>query len=344
MEDISFGAMKQIYRKNQIKSIDRLAAQHLKISSYELMQKAGQSIFEYVKNHKNILVVTGTGNNAGDGFIVAELAMQQGIQITLWSLIKLDKLPTDAQTAAKQYIQNGGKVIYKASEGDFDCIVDGVFGTGLNRDISGVFQDAIEWINSHNILTIAIDIPSGLDADTGEIKGVCVNANMTITIICYKPGLVTNFGKDQCGVLFLENLGVAADAYKSIQSNIWLLNKSVLKDECLTHHHNSHKGSFGKALIIGGHDGMFGALILAGNAALRSGCGMVEVVSNSHDANQISMTHPELICANSIATSRFLSDANVIAIGPGLGLNQESKSVLNRCIAENKNMVIDADA
>ncbi|MBL4659995.1 MAG: NAD(P)H-hydrate dehydratase [Alcanivoracaceae bacterium] len=336
--------MKPIYLSKHIKAVDSLAAEFLQISTFKLMQKAGQSIFSYVQNHKKILVITGAGNNAGDGFIIACLAMQKGINISVWSLIKIESLPTDAQMAAQQYLLAGGKIIDKQPEEKYDCIVDAIFGTGLCRDILGIFADAVNWINAQTASVVAVDIPSGLDADTGIIRACAVHADVTVAVICYKPGLVTNNGKDLCGNLYLESLEIPEKILQRVPAKIQLLDASVLKHKLLQHHHNSHKGSFGQAIIAGGHDGMLGALILAGRSALQSGCGMVEVVSNCQQSVLISIQHPELITANNIKATRLIKSANVIAIGPGLGLNQQSKEVLDYCIAQNKPMVIDADA
>lgn len=336
--------MKTIYSKQQIQQIDHLAADYLNINSFELMQKAGAALFSYIQHDKNILIVTGAGNNAGDGFIMAEMALQQGNTVTLWSLIDINNLPKDANKAAKKFIDCGGVITNKHPKRHFDCIVDAIFGTGLNRNIEGEFSKAIDWINTQKTKVVSVDIPSGLDANTGSIKGCAICADITITVICYKAGLITNNGKDYCGQLFLEDLGMPEQALLKVHSPIKLLDKSILKQPLFNHKHNSHKGLFGQALVIGGYDGMLGALILAGKSALRSGCGTVEVVSNSEHAVMISIHCPELITANSIEAARFTQSANVIAIGPGLGLNQQSKEVLEFCIQLNKPMVIDADA
>jgi len=336
--------MKPIYSSQNINKIDHLAAQSLGINSFELMQKAGAAIFSYVQHYSNILVVAGAGNNAGDGFIIAEMALKSGKKATVWSLIDIGKLPSDAKKAVDKYLQAGGKIIYKNPLQHYDCIVDAIFGTGLSREVSGLFKQTIKWINTQKTTIIAVDLPSGLDANTGSIKGCVVNADITITIICYKAGLVTNFGKQQCGQLFLEDLQVPIKAFESIIPTSYLLDESILKQALFYHPNNSHKGSFGKAVIVGGHDGMIGALILAGRAALEAGCGIVEIVSNSEQITMASIQCPELITANSIHASRHLTSANVIAVGPGLGLNQQSNDVLSYCLNQKMPLVIDADA
>jgi NAD(P)H-hydrate epimerase len=336
--------MKHIYSSQQIKQIDQLAAQYLGINSFELMQKAGASIYTYIQHEPEILVVAGLGNNAGDGFIIAEMAIKQGNKAIVWSLESTENLPTDAQQAASQYLKAGGQIIYDQPSKKQTCIVDAIFGTGLSRDIEGNFAKAIGWMNLQKAKIIAVDIPSGLDADTGVIRGCAVKADITVSVICYKAGLVTNNGKDQCGQLFLEDLQIPGSAFKTIKPYCQLLDRTILKQPLFKRINNSHKGSFGKALVVGGHDGMLGALILAGKATLYSGCGMVEIVSNTQDVIMACINCPELITANNIKASRFLNTADVIAVGPGLGLNQQSKEVLETCITQQVPMVIDADA
>ena len=336
--------MKPIYIKKQIKEVDKLTAQTLSISSFELMQKAGRAIYAYVQHYSKILIVTGAGNNAGDGFIIATHALKNGQDITVWSLINIESLPADAQKAAQNYLDAGGKLVKQQPNSKFDCIIDAIFGTGLSRNVVDYFADAIAWINSQKSQIVAVDIPSGLDADTGAILGCAIYADLTITVICYKAGLITHHGKDCCGRLFLENLGATEKILSKIPTQIKLLDKSVFKLQTLNHKHNSHKGTYGQVVVVGGHDGMLGALILAGTAALRSGCGMVEVVSNYEQVVNISLQHPELLTANQPEASRLLKSCDVLAIGPGLGLNQESKDTLAFCLKQNLPMVIDADA
>jgi NAD(P)H-hydrate epimerase len=343
--------MNTLLTKKLIKAADTIAAKHLNIDSFELMQQAGAAIFSYLSNQSSLMVVTGAGNNAGDGFIIATLARKYGIKVQLWNLIAIDKLPPDAKQAAQNYLISGGEMTNNPTNNNnnsnninYDYLVDAIFGTGLSRDVEGKFAQAIHWMNAQKTPILAVDIPSGLDADTGEIKACAIKAETTVSVISLKPGLVTNHGKDLCGQLFLENLGVNNKQLEALNAKITLLDKSVLKNHALVHHHNSHKGSFGQVVIAGGHDGMLGALILAGRSALQSGCGLVEVVSNNKQSVMISIHCPELITANAIEASRLLSGANVIAVGPGLGLNQQSKEVLNFCLEQNKPMVIDADA
>jgi NAD(P)H-hydrate epimerase len=336
--------MKKLYASQDVKHIDRYAAKFLGINSFELMQRAAAAVYQYIQHESDVLIVTGVGNNAGDGFVIATLALKNKQNVQVWSLVAIDKLPTDAKKAAQIYCDDGGKIIYESPVEQFTCIVDAVFGTGLNRKVGGDFATAIGWINQQNCTVLAVDIPSGLDANTGVIQGCCVNADKTITILSHKIGLHTNCGKNQCGEVYLESLAVDNKIYDEVKSSCLLLNKRVLNHRTFKRKENTHKGSFGAVVVVGGHDAMFGALVLAGKSVLRSGAGLVEVVSNNAQASHISITYPDLIAATDINSSRLLSKSEVLAIGPGLGLNQESRDVLNYCLTQNKKMVIDADA
>ena len=335
--------MQKLYTKNQVKTIDALAMKSLAISSYELMVKAGNTLFKYLQHKKNLLIVTGPGNNAGDGFIIALRALEKGANVLIWSLEQVKNLPKDAKKAAQNYIDNGGEIIFEAPLKSCDCIVDAIFGTGLNRAIEGKYANAIKWINTQNNWVLSVDIPSGLDADTGSLYNCAVKARITASIICNKPGLFTNNAKDYCGELFLEKLDVKQNALLEVHSSTYLLDDSVLK-VINSRNQNSHKGSFGQVVVVGGFDNMLGALILSGVSALKSGCGIVEVVSNNKQAALLVFSHPELIVATKLKNSRFLNSCQVIAIGPGLGLSTDAKNTLKLCISLNKPLVIDADA
>ncbi len=336
--------MKKLYNSQAIKHIDRCAAGYLKISSFELMQQAAQAVYSYVQHEEKILIVTGVGNNAGDGFVMATLALENQQRIKVWSLVTVDKLPADAKKAAQLYKAKGGKIIYEAPVEAFSCVVDAIFGTGLNRKVSGEFASAIGWINQQTSPVLAVDVPSGLDASTGVIQGCGVNADTTITILTHKIGLHTHSGKNQCGMLFLETLNVPKRFYNEVACACFLLDHKVMSHQKFNRQENTHKGSFGSVVVVGGHDGMFGALVLVGKAVLRSGAGLVEVVSNNSQASLISIAYPDMIAAVDISYSRLLSKSEVLAIGTGLGLNQESRDVLDYCLNQKKRMVIDADA
>jgi NAD(P)H-hydrate epimerase len=344
MENPEVSTMSQLYLSQQVKQVDALAMQKLAINSYQLMKNAGADIFSFVKKYNNILVVTGAGNNAGDGFVIATLALQNGIQVTVTSLINISRLPDDAHSAAQDYLTAGGIIENEIPSKPYDCIVDAIFGTGLTRNVEGVFASTINWINQQDIMTIAVDIPSGLETNTGLIMNTAVHADITVAVICLKPGYFTNSGKDCIGKLYLEPLGVTQKDLEEIPTNIHLLDNSILKQPLFQHHHNSHKGSFGNVVIAGGHQGMLGAVILAGKSALMSGCGLVEVVTNNSQGVLISLHCPELLTASSMNESRIIYQADVIAAGPGLGIVKSSHEVLKKCLELNKPMVIDADA
>ena len=336
--------MYPVYLKKQQKIVDQLAAQLLDLSADELMHKAATAVYSYVQHRNNILVVTGTGHNAGDGFIIALLALKSGKNVQLWPLTDINQLPINARKAANDYLAAGGQCIDQPQQKNYDCIIDAIFGTGLNRVVTGHYAQAIKWINQQNITTVAVDIPSGLDADTGAIQGIAISAQITIAIICYKPGLFTNHGKDRVGELFLADLDVPEDLFSQASTAIKLLGDEIFKHPLLHHQHNSHKGAFGHVLVVGGKTAMLGAAILTARAALRSGCGLVESVCLSQHSVSMALQCPELMTCNSLNDSRLINSAQVIAIGPGLGLDSVAKKTFADCLEQNTSMVIDADA
>jgi NAD(P)H-hydrate epimerase len=337
--------LNSLYLSHQVKQIDAIAMEKHKLTSYELMQKAGAAIYPFIKKYSHILIVTGAGNNAGDGFVIAKLALQNNIKVKLTSLVDIDKLPEDANQAAHDFLAAGGTILNSIKQKNYDCIVDAIFGTGLTRNVEGVFAEAIQWINQQQSSTIlSVDIPSGLESNTGVIMNTAVNADVTVAVICLKPGYYTNSGKDCVGQLYLESLSIQHNDLDSVESKIQLLDKSILKQQLFKHPHNSHKGSFGNVVIAGGHQGMLGAVILAGKSALISGCGLVEVVTNNPQSVLMSLHCPELLTAANMSESRILYQADVIAAGPGLGIIKSSYDVLKQCLELNKPMVLDADA
>lgn len=344
MDSSTTRAMKPVFFSDQIKSLENSVMQQQNISSFELMKKAGEAVFSYLERFNNLLIITGPGNNAGDGFVIAKLALEANKKVTVLCLSDPQDLPSDARQAAIEFSQAGGKVhgsLHKPlPECQFDCLVDAIFGSGLNREISGGFAKTIKQLNRMKAFKVAIDIPSGLDADTGQILGVAFRADVTVGIICHKAGYHTLNGKDCVGQLFVEKLGWKDDKN---HSKTHLLNQNILQNTCLKRLENSHKGSFGSVTIIAGSSGVLGAALLAGRSALVSGCGLVEIVSSEQQLASLSLQCPELLTASSLKNSRLIHKATAIAVGPGLGTNANSKQIFEDSLKLNKPSVIDAD-
>ena len=342
----------KLFRADQVRENEAEAAAQSGCDMFTLMQRAGGAVFEQCQslfaNSDVYLILLGQGNNAGDGYITALNAKKAGKKVHVCAIEPDRVLDGDAGTAQKQWVDAGGSIkpfdvalIEKA-----DVVIDALLGTGINSYIRNEFADVIDAINDSSTPVVSIDVPSGLDANTGQSLGRCVQADVTVTFVGIKPGLVTGAGKQSCGKLVYADLGVGKAFQTLAKASATLLNIDHFKGMGPRDVH-SHKGTYGRLLCVGGNRGTAGAIRLAGEAALRSGAGMVRVYTHEASTIQVSAGRPELM-----VTSSHLDDAlawsSCVVIGPGLGQDEWSESVftavLKHCQSENKPIVIDADA
>jgi NAD(P)H-hydrate epimerase len=342
----------KLYRADQVKHLELIAAAKMGLSKFELMQRAGKAVFErcvsLMPNTETYLVLVGIGNNAGDGYVTALNAVNAGKTVILCAIDPQREVKDDVARAQKAWIDNGGKVQVFDPEllNHCDLIIDALLGIGIVGIIRNEFADVIDAINASQVPVVSVDIPSGLDADTGESLGRCIQADITITFIGIKLGLTTGAGKQSCGQLVFEDLGIGkafADIARSDASALDIAHFKGLAPRSV----HSHKGSYGRLLCVGGNAGMAGAIRLSAEAALRSGTGLVKVYANEGSKVQISAGRPEIMVTSS-DLEQALSWATCIVIGPGLGQDDWSKAtydtVLKYCQNNPKPMVIDADA
>ncbi len=342
----------KLYRADQVKHLELEAAAKMGLTKFELMQRAGKAVFErcvsLMPNTETYLILVGVGNNAGDGYIAALNAANAGKAVILCAIEPEREVKGDVARAQKAWIDNGGKV--QAFETKLltqcDLIIDALLGIGIAGIIRNEFADVIDAINASLVPVVSVDIPSGLDADTGESLGRCIQADITITFIGIKLGLTTGAGKQSCGQLIFEDLGIGKAFADIARSDASALDMAHFKGLAPRPVH-SHKGSYGRLLCVGGNVGMAGAIRLSAEAALRSGTGLVKVYANEGSKVQISAGRPEIMVTSS-DLEQALAWATCIVIGPGLGQDDWSKAtydtVLHFCQNNPKPMVIDADA
>ncbi len=338
----------KLYRAAQVRELDRIAIQERGIPGFELMSRAGAEVFALLKKKwpdaRSVAVFCGSGNNAGDGYIIAKLALDAGFNVCVYVVSEPDKLKGDALAAYRQYTQADGKVMsFQAGQPvNADVLVDALLGTGLDRSVTGLYAEAIQAINAHSAPVIAVDIPSGLNADTGNTMGCAVNADYTVTFIGLKQGLFTGQAAEYCGDIRYAQLGVPDDVFDAIKASATRVVRTPLprRDRC------AHKGSCGHVLIVGGELGYSGAARMAGEAALRVGAGLVSIATRAGHSGLMNLGRPELMC-HGVETaeqlSALLAKANVIVVGPGLGQSAWAKALFNAAISSGKPMVIDAD-
>ncbi len=341
-----------LYRAEQVRELDRTAIEDFEIPGLTLMESAGTASYHLLRKKwpdaQDITIVCGTGNNGGDGFVVARLALQDGIAVRVLQLGDPDKLSGDAKTNADGFMAMGGEVIpYESVPEQTEVIVDGVFGTGLEREVTGAWAEALGEINDHWAPVLALDIPSGLHSDSGKVLGVAVKADATISFIGLKQGLFTGDGPEQCGELHFDDLSVPSGVYSKQNPSASIVSWDTLSGHLTPRSRTAHKGSFGHLLVIGGAPGFSGAVRMAAEAAARTGAGLVSVATSPQHATQINMARPELMCHGVEDPEQLrplMKQANVVAIGPGLGRSKWAMGLLGYVLECKLPLVLDADA
>ncbi len=341
-----------LYRAAQVRELDRIAIEERGIPGYTLMSRAGAAAFAQLRQRwphaGHLVVVCGAGNNGGDGYVVARLARQAGLDIRLLTLTDPQSLRGDAQTAWSEARAAAVPIApFQATAlSGADLLIDAVLGTGLERPVSGPFREALAAMNAHPADVFALDIPSGLHADTGAILGTAIQATATLTFIGLKQGLFTGQGPACCGEVYFADLEVPADIYPALHPASGRYTGEDLPILLPRRSRSAHKGQFGHVLIIGGDLGMAGAVRMAGEAAARCGAGLVSVATRAAHAGVQAAVRPELMfhgVEHPDELLPLLDRATVIGIGPGLGRNEWGRAMLQATLASDKPKILDAD-
>jgi hydroxyethylthiazole kinase-like uncharacterized protein yjeF len=316
-----------------------------------LMERAGRSIARAAQRLARddggaILVVAGPGNNGGDAWVAAAHLRESLQRVVVLDATGATPKAPEARAARGELHDRGADVVREWPDSlQPSLVVDGLLGIGLVRDVQPPMSDLIVRINRGAAPILAIDVPSGLDAHTGAVRGVAVEATRTLTFIAHKLGLHTGDGVDHCGVVELDDLGAADEAL--VESRGVLLTPASVRASLRTRSRNAHKGDFGTVAIVGGNRGMVGAALLAARAALHAGAGKVSVGLLAADVLPVDPVHPELMLRS--VDDAFAAD--VLVVGPGAGRSPSSTSVsmferqtLPAAVAAAKPLVLDADA
>jgi NAD(P)H-hydrate epimerase len=345
-----------LYTAKQCQQLDRHCIDDLGISGYELMQQAAQSAFAVLLSEwphvQELIVVCGKGNNGGDGFEMAVIAQEHGIDVQLVFDGAIYRLEGEAKQAAEAAV-NAGLTVIGSDQVNWskpNCvIVDALLGTGFKGEPNEAAIHLIELINESGLPVLAVDVPSGLDSTTGFAPGVAVSADVTVTMLLNKQGLFTGDASDYVGQVRLANLGVPKAAKARFAASVYLQNWHSVRQSRVFHPRKKtvHKGDFGHVLIIGGDQGMAGAVSLSASAALRSGAGLVSVATQPQHVAAIVARQPEVMahgveCGQQLVN--LIEKADVIAIGPGLGQGSWGQQMLQQVMASERPVVLDADA
>lgn len=341
----------KLYSAEQSKQLDQLAQSH--IPGILLMKRAAMFAYKTL-NHltpktNHLLVIAGTGNNGGDGLMLAQYALIEGMDVEVVLLGEPSQLKGDARQVWQECQAIGlthtpltQNVLDKA-----DVIIDAVLGIGLNKPVTGELAQQFQQINDAHKPVLALDVPSGLSADSGTILGTAIQASNTCTFISHKPGLYTAQGTDTAGKIYFSDLFIPNNLYahqsylaQSHSIHYWLKKRPPLRAA-------AHKGSQGSLLLIGGNRNMMGAIQLAGMAALKSGAGLVKILTQLEHCLAITQAQPELMVYDADAPHQLaplLESTKAIAIGPGLGQDDWAQQLWQQIIPINLAKVVDADA
>lgn len=352
----------------QMKSVDEYAINTLGVPSLQLMENAGRSVVEVAKLYlkklkkKNIVVFCGKGNNGGDGFVIARLMKEQGANVVVVLMESETELTGDAAENFKKL--NGIQTIQfekfqTLKNPHCNLIVDAIFGTSFYGSLQGKYSDAVNWISEQKkCLKLAVDIPSGLNGETGAVASIAVKADATVTFSNPKIGFYRSNAKDYTGKVIITDIGIPAEAVEKFSQNIFLVERNDIQELLPKRVSNSHKHSVGKIFALAGSKGMTGAALLCNMSAMRSGAGQVilgipnseypivakrtlEVMAlglPSTDEGSIALTAKKEI-------EKKIQWANVLLIGCGLSQQPETQELIRTVVLDcEKPMVIDADA
>ncbi|GLQ45429.1 bifunctional NAD(P)H-hydrate repair enzyme [Dyella lipolytica] len=338
---------RDLYTVEQVRALDRRAIDDLGISGFELMSRAATAAFACLCRHwpqaRRIVVFCGPGNNGGDGYLLARLAHGAGVAV---EVIELSDASLGDAAAARDTWQRGAGITHRwrqeSSLPPADVYVDALYGTGLNRAPEASVAALIERINASGVPVLALDVPSGLNADTGHCPGAAIDAQLTVSFIAAKRGMYTGQALSKVGVLHIDTLGLPDILWQGMPHDSALLEATHLPPRA----RDAHKGDCGHVLAIGGDHGTAGAIRLCGEATLRSGAGLVSVATRADHLLALNSARPELMAHGVHGPQELqplLERADVLAVGPGLGQGAWGHALWLTALDSGKPLVLDAD-
>jgi NAD(P)H-hydrate epimerase len=339
-----------LYSAAQVRALDG-ALISAGTDGFELMQRAAHATWRALRRHwpqaRRITVLAGHGNNAGDGYLMAVLARRAGWAVSVLAVGDTSRLVGDAALALAEAKAESVPIKPWVADAEINgIVVDALLGTGLSGDVRGPYVEAIESINASGLPVIAVDIPSGLCADTGQVLGVAVKADLSVTYIGLKIGLFTGRAADLVGTLVFDDLqadGAIVATISGVARRLTSQNVPALRQR----QPSAHKGLFGRVLVIGGDHGMGGASLLSAESALRSGAGMVSLATRSEHVAAALARLPEVMTTGIHSANQLIGGveaASVLAVGPGLGQGRWGRSLLSVAASAARPQVWDADA
>ncbi|PLY02813.1 MAG: bifunctional ADP-dependent NAD(P)H-hydrate dehydratase/NAD(P)H-hydrate epimerase [Desulfuromonas sp.] len=356
----------------QVRELDRQAIKEVGIPGPVLMETAGRAVAEAVVakfpscRPGVVIVLSGKGNNGGDGYVIARTLRDRGWQVHTLVLAQAKEIRGDAAIHLRVLKRSGGRVVHVSDprklsrelerHDDVGLVVDALLGTGLSSEVQGVYRQAILWCNKQPAPVVAVDIPSGVDADSGSIHGVAVRAALSVTFAAAKPGLVSYPGAACTGELVVADIGIPSKLVLGTGAEGRFVDADLAASLLPSRPADGHKGSFGHLLVLAGSRGKSGAALLATSGGLRSGTGLVTLATPASLLNALmtrlteamSLSVPDSEGAvSSLAyetVSAALSGMGALALGPGLGASETTSLLVQRLVAGcDKPLVVDAD-
>jgi len=346
------GLPAEVYSAAAVRAMDRHAIDSAGIAGHDLMQRAGRAALDVLQRQwprvSRIAVLCGAGNNAGDGYVLARIARAAGFETRVASLTDPEKLRGDAALAFADFRADGGRApAFDAEVPDgSELIVDALLGTGIDRPVDGAYRRCIDLVNRAGLPVLALDIPSGLDADTGLPQGIAICATRTLAFIALKTGHYLGEAPNHVGALELAGLDLPAGIRERETPVLRRIGPAVVAGALPMSSRTAHKGDHGRVLVIGGF-AMAGAARLAGEAALRTGAGLVTIATSAEGAIPIVEARPELIVRPITSRDELesrIAAADAVAIGPGLGTDRRAQEAFAAAIGAARPLVVDADA
>ena len=353
--------MKIVLDSGQMGEVDKYTIEEIGIPSMVLMERAALSVAEEImaraKQDMRILSVCGIGNNGGDGVAAARILTERGYTVDILLVGDAGKASTQMKEQLAIAKRCGLHFVEEeqAAQEKYGWILDALFGIGLSREVKGIYRDAIEMINRSKSNILAVDIPSGISGSDGKVQGIAVKADVTVTFGVAKMGLLLYPGREYAGETLVKEIGFPAAAFTQVKPAAYTYETEDLQ-RLPERKADSHKGTYGRVLVIAGQKNMSGACYLAGSAAYRSGAGLVELLTVEDNRSIMQSTLPEAVLTTydpadikepetvSKITDRMKA-ADAVVIGPGLGQSEEAKALLSLVIRQCETpMVLDADA
>lgn len=343
--------MRYLVTAEEMRRYDSNTTETIGIPGMTLMERAALAARDAVletapgNGRLRVLILAGMGNNGGDGLALARLLEEAGAEASVWCVGK--ETGASAQWKLQRHILNHYRVSLGTGlpTGQFDVLVDALFGVGLSREVSGEYAEAVEIFNGLHGRRISLDVPSGICSDTGRVMGCAVKADTTVTFGFAKRGLYLYPGCDYAGEVRVADIGIGTRSFMNDPPGMFCMDpREDLRVGLPPRQAGGNKGTFGKVLMIAGSAGMAGAAVLSARGAYRAGAGMVKILTPEENRIIVQQAVPEALYGTADSLEESLEWADVVAVGPGLGKSGEAYRTLERAIAYGrKPLIVDAD-